>query len=144
MNADRCFFDTNILVYLFDANEPAKRATAQDLWGSVCRTGVALISTQVLQEFFVTVTKTAKQALALPLARQAVAQFATVADVRTITVETIKAATHRVEKSRLSFWDSLIVESAIASGADFLYTEDLHGGQKIGSLEIVNPFAPVD
>ncbi len=143
MSAERWFFDTNILVYLFDAKAPAKQAAAQALWDSVCRNGTPVISTQVLQEFFVTVTKTVKQDLPVPLAREAVIQFAAAAEVMTISVELIEAAAHRMEISGFSFWDSLIVETAIASGAQRLCTEDLQSGQLIGRLEIRNPFAAV-
>ena len=44
-------------------------------------------------------------------------------------------------KSRLSFWDSLVLQAAIDSGCDKLYTEDLNAGQHIGSVTIVNPFS---
>ena len=69
--------------------------------------------------------------------------FATAAEVAPITVELIEAATHRVETSGFSFWDSLIIESALAGGARRLCTEDLQSGQMIDQLEIVNPFAAV-
>jgi predicted nucleic acid-binding protein len=99
------------------------------------------VSTQVLQEFFATVTKAVKQGLSVPVARDAVLELANIAEVVTISVPLIAAATRRVESSGFSFWDSLIVESAIGCGAQRLWTEDLQNGQAFGALVTVDPFA---
>ena len=56
MNGERWFFDTNVLVYLFDRNAPGKQAAARSLWDKACREATPILSLQVLQEFFVTVT----------------------------------------------------------------------------------------
>lgn len=140
MSVERWFFDTNILVYLFDSKAPIKRVAAQQLWERGCRDAVPVLSTQVLQEFFVTVTKAVKQGLPVRTAREALLDFADLADVVVPSVPVIAAATRRVEASGFSFWDSLIIESAIACGARRLWTEDLQSGQAFGDLLIVNPF----
>jgi predicted nucleic acid-binding protein len=140
MTGERWFFDTNILVYLFDAKAPDKRATARALWDRACREAVPILSTQVLQEFFATVTKTVKQGIPLPQAREAMLEFAGIADVALISVPLIEAATRRIEDSGFSFWDSLIIETAIESGARRLWSEDFQDGQTCGELVIVNPF----
>ena len=140
MTAERWFFDTNVLVYLFDAKTPDKQAAARSLWDRACREATPVLSTQVLQEFFVTVTKAVKQGVPLPAARDAILAFADRADVVTISVPLIAAAMRRVEASSDSFWDSLIIESAIGCGARRLWTEDLQDGQTFGELTIMNPF----
>lgn len=140
MSAEICFLDTNVLVYLFDCQAPEKQAAARRLWSRACTDGVPLLSTQVLQEFFVTVTRTAKQGLSPSQARQAMMAFAEAAEVVPVTVSLIETATRRVERSGFSFWDSLIVETAIDSGARWLFTEDLQDGQMIGQLKVTNPF----
>ena len=66
--------------------------------------------------------------------------FAEAAEVVPVTVSLIETATRRVEQSGFSFWDSLIVETAIDSGAQWLFTEDLQDGQLIGQLKVTNPF----
>jgi predicted nucleic acid-binding protein len=71
MIAERWFFDTNILVYLFDAKTPDKQATARGLWDRACRDASPVFSTQVLQVFFATVTKAVKQGVSVPTARDA-------------------------------------------------------------------------
>ena len=141
MNGERWFFDTNVLVYLFDTNAPEKKAAARSLWDKACREATPILSLQVLQEFFVTVTKTVKQGMPVPLARQTVLDFAEIADVVAISLPLIEAATGRIEVSGFSFWDSLIVETAIESGARRLWTEDLQDGQTFGQLTVVNSFA---
>jgi predicted nucleic acid-binding protein len=141
MSAERWFFDTNILVYLFDRAAAEKQAMAQALWERACREATPVVSTQVLQEFFVTVTRAVKQGLSVPTARDAITQFAEIAEVMTISTPLVVATTRRVETSRLSFWDGLIVESAIDCGARCLWTEDLQNGQVFGETSTVNPFA---
>jgi len=140
MIGERWFFDTNVLVYLFDAKAPDKQAVARSLWDRACREAAPVLSTQVLQEFFATVTKTLKQGVSVPTAREAILAFSDTADMVSISVPLIVAATRRLETAKLSFWDSLIIESAIGSGARRLWTEDLQDGQTFGKLMIVNPF----
>lgn len=140
MNDERWFFDTNVLVYLFDGSAPVKQEAARKLWSRACEEAVPVISTQVLQEFFVTVTKASKQGLPVDVARQSMGEFAEIAEVETVSLALIGAATRRIEISRFSFWDSLIVETAIDSGAQILWTEDLQNGQLLGDLRVVNPF----
>jgi len=144
MTGERWFFDTNILVYLFDAKAPEKQAVARRLWDRACREAVPVLSTQVLQEFLVTVTKAVKQGLPMTSAREAVLELADITEMLPISVPLIAAASRRVETSGFSFWDALIIESAIDGGASRLWTEDLQDGQTFGKLVIVNPFtAPV-
>lgn len=141
MSAERWFFDTNILVYLFDPQAPDKQAAARGLWRRACDEAIPILSTQVLQEFFVTVTRSAKQGLPLPEARRVVLDFAVIAEMMAITVPLIERAIGRIETSGFSFWDSLIIETAIAANARRLWTEDLQHGQVIETLQICNPFA---
>lgn len=140
MTGERWFFDTNVLVYLFDAKAPDKQATARSLWDRACREAIPVISTQVLQEFFATVTKTVKQGVPVPAAREAIFAFSNTADMVSVSMPLIVVATRRLETANLSFWDSLIIESAISGGARRLWTEGLQDGQTFGALMVVNPF----
>jgi predicted nucleic acid-binding protein len=88
----------------------------------------------------ITVTKKVKQGLSVSTARQSILQFAEIAEVVAISVPLVVAATRRVELSGFSFWDGLIVESAIDCGARRLWTEHLQDGQAFGKLVTVNPF----
>lgn len=88
----RTFFDTNVLVYLFDADEPSQRTTAQEVFE------------------------------------------------READADRVLAGIARRRRARISLWDALIVEAALAGGADRIPTEDLQHGQQIDGVRIENPF----
>ena len=135
----RRFFDTNVLVYLFDTSVPRKKSLAQELLKQAVDEGVALLSTQVLQEFFVVVTRKLSVPLSHEDAGRAVRDLA-VLPVVEVDAQMILATIARIRRYRLSFWDGLIVQAALQGGATVLYTEDLAHGQVIESLTIENPF----
>ena len=133
------FFDTNILVYLFDEDNPGKKAQAQVLLEKEAESGRALLSTQVLQEFYVAVTR--KLAVPLPVekAEAVVGQFMVLPLVEISSSHILKAIRKSISL-QFSFWDALIIEAAVSGGASILYTEDLQHGQTIDNLKILNPF----
>ncbi len=133
------FFDSNILVYVFDRSAPQKREIARGLLRDHASEGDILLSTQVLQEFYVTVTRKLKPPLDPDEAAQAVAGFA---DLPTVQIDNmlIQAAIRRCQANQLSFWDGLIIQTALAGGASVLYTEDLQHGQVFDGLKVSNPF----
>ena len=135
----RIFFDTNILVYLFDADDAEKKAKAGERFKAAAAAGQVVLSTQVLQEFYVAVTKK----LAVPLdaeTAEAVVRNLSALPLIGIDAERILAAIGRSRRMKLSFWDALIIETALVGGADRLLTEDLQHGQIIDGLQIENPF----
>jgi predicted nucleic acid-binding protein len=133
------FFDTNVLVYLFDADSPDKRKKARALFQKHAEAGDVLLSTQVLQEFYVTVTRKLARPLEAAAAAEAVANFAELPLVQ-IDSELIISAIHRSRNDQLSFWDALIVQAAIEGHASTLYSEDMQHGQTTNGLRVVNPF----
>lgn len=137
---ERAFVDTNVLLYAHDATETAKqpvaRAALHDLWDR--RSGT--LSTQVLQEFYVTATRKLPRPLSRAEAREVVDLYSAWPVVG-IDPNVILAATRIEEEHRLSFWDALILETARIAGADLLLTEDLQHGQVIEGVRIENPFA---
>ena len=133
------FVDTNILVYAEDRDAKAKHDVARDLivelWDD--RTGV--LSVQVLQEFYVNVTRKLKKPLTNAKALEIVEEYLT----WTVVENTGKLLTNAIglqQRGQLSFWDAVVVQAAIEAGCDQLYSEDLNAGQRFGSLVIVNPF----
>ena len=138
MSVERYFVDTNVLIYLFDDDSPGKKARAQALLDE--EKDRIVLSTQVLGEFYVNVTRKLEEPLFPDAAAQAVEDFSRL-EVQSITPELVLAAVRRSRSSLLSYWDSLIVETARSAGAEFLFTEDLQHGQEIDGLRIVNPFA---
>jgi predicted nucleic acid-binding protein len=140
MNGERRFLDTNVLVYLFDADAPEKKTAVTELFERDGASGLLILSTQVLQEFYVVATRKLAGPLAPEVAEQAVRDFATL-PVRQVTPALILLAIRRSIESRLSFWDALVVETAIDAGATVILTEDLQDGQVIDGVRVVNPFA---
>ena len=137
MSVEPKFVDTNVLVYLFDADAAEKQTRARELLRSERHRLV--LSVQVLGEFYVTVTRK----LAVPLPADAAADAVDslcALQVQALHPEHARSAVWRSRSSRLSYWDALIVETALGAGADVLYTEDLQHGQAIDGLRIVNPF----
>ena len=136
MNA-RSFFDTNILVYADDKRAGAKQSRAIDLVAEHRRDGTGVISLQVLQEYFVTVTR--KLNVDSPLARRKV-EILSEFDVVVPEVADILAAIDLHRLHGFSFWDALVVRSAQQAGCRVLFSEDFQAGREIDGVQIVNPF----
>jgi predicted nucleic acid-binding protein len=135
----RCFFDTNVLVYVFDKLAPEKADIAQQLLSELASQGNAVISIQVLQEFYSAVTRKLKPPLSRADAEGAVREL--------IRLEIVEPDVHLVldaieisHRYRLALWDSLIIQAALRGEAGILYSEDLQDGQVFGSLSVKNPF----
>lgn len=133
----RTFFDTNILIYADDQATPAKRRRALKLVAEhrLSRTGV--VSLQVLQEYFVTVTR--QLGVDAAIARRKVELIAEF-DVASPDVLDILAAIDLHRLHGISFRDALIVRSAKQSGCGVLLSEDMQNAREIDGVEIVNPF----
>ena len=134
----KVFFDTNILVYLFDAGAPAKRRRARELLGTHTRAGETLLSTQILQEFYVTVTRKLATPLDFDAAYEALRELAVMPTVR-IDIPLMLSAVQLSRARKVSFWDALVIRAAIEGGATTLYSEDLQHGQVFETLTVENP-----
>jgi len=133
------FLDTNVLIYTLDQDEPAKQQQAGELLGKLAEEGSVLLSTQVLQEFYVVSTTKLRSPLSPERGRAAVAAL-TAFSIVTVTPEIVLAAVRLHQSERLSFWDSLIIQAALSGGAELLYSEDLQSGRQFGRLQVENPF----
>jgi predicted nucleic acid-binding protein len=136
----RAFFDTNILVYLYDNDAPEKKRKAQSLLLKAAEAGQVLLSTQVMQEFYVSVTRKLAEPLPPVDAERAVRRLADFAVVQ-VDPSLIFTAIATSRRYGFSFWDALIVQAAIQGGAATLYSEDLQHTQLIDGMLILNPFA---
>jgi predicted nucleic acid-binding protein len=135
----RVFLDTNVLVYLFDNDSPAKQRTAQGLLARHNDDLELTLSTQVLQEFYVATTRKLAVPLSPQAAERAVRNFSRLSVV-TADPELVLSAIERAGQNAFSFWDALIVEAALRAGAQRLMTEDMQHGRQIGRVRIENPF----
>jgi predicted nucleic acid-binding protein len=135
----RIFVDTNILIYAHDLDAGSKRKIAvaimEELWEH--QTGV--ISTQVLQEFYVNVTRKIPNPIPKTKARGIIENYR-YWQVEQISPATILSASEIEERYMLSFWDSLIIAAASKANATRILTEDLNHGQVIAGILVENPF----
>jgi predicted nucleic acid-binding protein len=133
----RSFFDTNVLVYADDKDAPAKQRYAVELVAEHRRAGTGVVSLQVLQEYFVTVTR--KLHLDAAVARRKVELLAEF-DVATPDVTDVLAAIDLHRLHGFSFWDALVLRAAKQSGCTVLLSEDLQDKREVDGVRIINPF----
>ncbi len=135
----KIFIDTNILVYSLDQFDPIKQEKCRSLLKTLTGNLQGVISTQVMQEFYVTtVKKLGADPLLIKDILHAYGRFETVV----ITPDIVKEAIDCNIINRLSFWDSLIVVAAESAQCESLWTEDLNDGQVIRGVQVRNPFSP--
>jgi predicted nucleic acid-binding protein len=134
------FVDTNVLVYAHDGSETRKQRTAQAVLDTLWRDRTGVLSTQVLQEFYVVATRKLDPPMRRAAAREIVALYGEWPTVQ-VDVALVVAASRLEERHPFSFWDALVVEAARRSGAARLVTEDLQAGRRIAGVKIENPFA---
>lgn len=138
---DKTFVDTNVLIYAHDVDAKAKHEAAKEilheLWSE--RTGV--LSTQVLQEFYVNVTRKIPR----PISKESARLFVSTYMIWCLEMTTAEISTaFRIEdESHIGFWDALIIASAIKSGAVRILSEDLNAGQMICGVRVENPFVGI-
>jgi predicted nucleic acid-binding protein len=139
MRDGKVFIYTNILVYAYDVSAGAKHEEAVAVMSDLWNTGRGVTSMQVLQEFFVNATGKIPKPLDVTTAREVVRDFLKWNPIL-INGEIIVDAIDIHAAHKYSFWDALIIASAIESGAGTLLTEDLSDKYKIKNIVIRNPF----
>jgi predicted nucleic acid-binding protein len=136
--SDKCFVDTNILVYAHDRSSGEKHLRARTLIDQLWDSGSGVLSTQVLKEFCYNIRRKAANLLPVDEARLLLRDYATW-EVVTNTSSSILGALDLEMHYKTSFWDALILNAAEVAGASILYSEDLAKGQRNGSVRVVNP-----
>jgi predicted nucleic acid-binding protein len=131
------FVDTNVAVYAFDRGAGPKRERAMELL--LAPSEQLVVSSQVLAEFYWTVTRKLVGPLAVEPAREATRQLAA---LRVVPVDRdlVLGAIETASTQRVALWDAMIIEAAARGGCDRLWTEDLQHGQEIRGVRIENPF----
>ncbi len=138
--ADKTFLDSNILVYAHDRGAGEKHIIAQREIDRMWKERSGVLSTQVLQESYVTLTQKTKTTLSLKAAKEIIVQYG-FWEVVVPQKEDLYDAIDLQSKYRFSFWDALIVQSALKADCTELISEDLQNLQKIKTLTIRNPFS---
>ena len=131
--------DTNIVLYAYDQSEPEKSPIAREILSDLWRTREGLLSTQVLQELYVNLTRKLRVVVPRSKARALVGRYGRW-PVYAIATGDILEAADLEQRHSLSFWDALIIVAAARSGAERIISEDLQHGRTIGGVRIENPF----
>ncbi|MGD0546574.1 MAG: PIN domain-containing protein [Terracidiphilus sp.] len=134
----KCFVDTDILVYAHDRSAGKKHLRAlmllEQLWGS----GWGVVSTQVLEELCVHLSRKAANPLPIEEVTLLIRDYSAWEVVPNTPASVIEAL-EIVARHKLPFWDALILEAAERSGASILYSEHLATTQRYGAMQVVNP-----
>ena len=135
------FVDTNVLVYARDASEPEKQPVAREWLDRLWRSKQGRLSVQVLNEFYVTVTRKLQPGMSIGNARADIRDLISW-DPMPVNAALLDRAWAVETRFGLQYWDALIVASAQQSGCRHLLTEDLQDGQDLDGVLVVNPFPP--
>ena len=133
------FVDTNVLVYARDLAVPHKQERAHEWMSALWASRLGRTSVQVLNEYYVTVTRKLSPALPAEHAREDVRDLRAWIPVP-VSAGLMESAFEAEDRFSLSYWDSLIVAAAQAAGCEYLLTEDLQDGQRLHGVTVVDPF----
>jgi predicted nucleic acid-binding protein len=136
---EKVFVDSNVLVYAHDADSGDKQRIAANAIAEILGARSGVLSIQVLQEFYSTVTRKLRSAVTRDVARELLRGYSTWT-IQPLTAEDVVAASFLEERHQLSFWDALIFQTALLAGAKKLLSEDFQHGRSIGGLTVANPF----
>ena len=134
------FVDTNILIYAYDSSSGLHHRQANDLLDELWGQRKGALSTQVLQEFYVNVTRKIPQPLSPQQASQIISDYSVWPVVRP-DVSSILASIRAAQLHQISFWDAMILTAAREIGAKVVWSEDLNSGQDYDGVKVCNPFA---
>ncbi len=134
----RVFLDSNVLVYAQDAGSAKKQRVSREVIARLSSSAEGVISTQVLQEFYVAATR---KLGVPPLAAKGILKTFAVFDTVQVSPALIQDAIDCSILNQLSFWDALILAAASAAGCGVVLSEDLNPGQLILGVKVENPFA---
>ena len=137
-SSERQFVDTNILIYAHDHSAGTKHTRARDLIRALWQSGAGCLSIQVLQEFYVNVTQKVAKPLTPNEASQIIADLS-VWQVHRPGVEDVLDAIRLQDRYQVSFWDAMIIASAIQLGCQTIWSEDLNPGQVYDTVTVTSP-----
>lgn len=134
------FVDTNVLVYARDRTDESKHQRALEWLAALWDERAGRLSWQVLQEYYVTVTRKLDPPRDEGDAREDVTSLVTWEPL-SVDLRLVDGAWAVQDRFGLSWWDALIVAAAQAGECTYLLTEDLQDGQALGGVTVVDPFA---
>jgi predicted nucleic acid-binding protein len=135
---DKIFIDTNVLIYAHDVDAPGKHEVAKGVLGKLWGERTGALSMQVLQEFYMNVTRKIKRPISRASARAIISSYE-IWCAESVPAD-ISTAFRIEDEAQIGFWDALIVAAALRAGASQILSEDLNAGQTIAGIRVVNPF----
>jgi len=139
--SDTVFVDTNVLVYAYDRSEPERQRQATQVLNRLAVGGAGVISTQVLAEFFVAVTRKIAAPLSIDEGYDRVKNYLRSWTVLTLTGMIVLEAARGVRDHQFNFWDAQVWATARLNQISVVFSEDLSAGDVIEGIRFVNPFA---
>ena len=136
---DRVFVDTNILVYAYDNSAGNKHTEANRILQELWMNGTGCLSIQVLQEFFVVLTNKINKPIDITTVKAIVSDLG-YWTVHEPSVDDVLGAVDIQQQFGISFWDAMILQSALQLGCERMLSEDLSSGQMYDGVTIINPF----
>ncbi len=136
---DKTFIDTNILVYAYDTDEPIKQARAQEILKRGIEEETAILSVQVVGEFFTVVTRRIPNPLSIDEAEE-VLNLLSILPIIDLDLRMVRQAVDIHRQYGIAYWDALIVAAAHRTECTQILTEDLNSGQSYHGITVVNPF----
>ena len=136
MPGGKIFLDANILVYAQDADAPAKRRRSRAVITDLAKAGTGVVSTQVLQEFYVAATR---KLGVPPLTAKGIVKTLRMFEIVQTSPDLIDEAIDGSILNTISFWDALILAAAVSAGCSIVYSEDFNPGQAIMGVRVQNP-----
>ena len=138
---DKIFVDTNVLVYAYDRSEPEKQQKAMQILDALAMSGLGLISTQVLAEFYVAITRKIALPLSSKEAYDRIKNYLHSWFVLDLTGMVVLEAVRGVRDYQLNYWDAQIWATALLNQTPIIFSEDFHAGTEIEGARFVNPFS---
>lgn len=135
--SDKIFLDSNVLAYAHDKGSLKKQKRSREVITDLGQSGNGVISTQVMQEFYVTATR--KLGVEALVAKNVIKTFS-VFEIVQVTPDLVHEAIDCSILNVLSFWDALVLAAAAAAQCTTVYSEDFNAGQAILGVTVRNPF----
>lgn len=132
--SDKCFVDSNVWLYAFMDENSSKRDKALN----VIESAGTVLSTQIINEVCCNLLR--KAGYTELEIQQTVANFRARYPILNVTTDIIYRASQLRISHSFSYWDSVIIATAMEANCGIVYSEDMHNGLQIGNLKIVNPF----
>jgi predicted nucleic acid-binding protein len=136
----RLFVDTNILIYALDPAEPEKRTASADLLRRTITNHTLALSPQNLNECYRVLSQ--RRQLVNEAAARAYLTHLMPWCIAPLDAQTTVKAWAVQDEAGLSWWDALLVASALRAGCKLFISEDMQDGRVISGMRIANPFAP--